>query len=282
MKAIGIIGISCIAFFAFIEDTNSAKILFLTPVSTRSENHFYESFIRELAQRGHELQVITSIDILGSNSHRNISVLVPSTSEEQWGPFSNVNYNYTPWNFLSWDFEDVARHCHKVFRNKQFQSAINQKYDLVITNVYLGRCFNGVLHKVGAPYIFIDSWASPNFILTDFGNYFPPAYVPHGLLHYTDEMTFSERVHNFLIDWMMIIREELIIRPKMERIYREYLGSSVPPMKEIHKKASMFLMNTDISVNFHRPLLPDIVEIGCIHCEPPKPLPQVRSSTYYY
>ena len=48
-----------------------------------------------------------------------------------------------------------------------------------------------------------------------------------------------------------------------------------PPMSELIKEASLLYLNSDMSTEEPRPLLPNTISVGAMHCVPAKPLPKV-------
>jgi hypothetical protein len=259
---------------SIVPNSETAKILFMAPLATLSEKHFYEPLIAELGRSGHNVTVVTSS--LSSDLPSTVKEIMPSTTEEQFGGFKKISNSYSAIDFLTSDAHVYfAEFCHKVYQNKEFQETINQEYDLVLSNLYIGTCFYGVLHKIGAPFIFIDSFPAASYLLEDLGTHIPSSIVPHPLVYFTDKMTFSERLINFLVNWFTYAQNKFVIFPMMEVIYRNYLGQDIPSASDIHKNASLVFMNSHFTSSYHRPLMPDIVEIGCIHCKPAKALPQV-------
>jgi len=251
----------------------SARILFLVPVATRSEKHFYEPLIFGLAKEGHNVTVITSS--LSSERHKNVTEILPSPYQEQFGGFGSVSERYAKLVFRFLDLDFLAGLCHKVFQNDQFKETIAQEYDLVFTHVFYGSCFYGVLHKIAAPYILFDSFPAPSYLLEDLGSHMPSSFVPYSLFTFSNEMNYLERMGNWLINWMMYVQDKLVVNPKMEKIYKKYLGEDLPSVTEIHRGTSLFLMNSHYTSTYHRPVLPDVIEIGGIHCRPANPLPEV-------
>lgn len=49
----------------------------------------------------------------------------------------------------------------------------------------------------------------------------------------------------------------------------------LPPLLDLERNQSLALVNSHFSVDMTLPLLPSQVQIGAIHCQPAKPLPQV-------
>jgi len=61
----------------------------------------------------------------------------------------------------------------------------------------------------------------------------------------------------------------------MEVVYREYFPDA-PTAMTIEKKANLMLINSHPSMNPSMLLLPDMIEVGGMHCRQARSLPSVR------
>jgi MGT family glycosyltransferase len=52
------------------------------------------------------------------------------------------------------------------------------------------------------------------------------------------------------------------------------LGEDIPGLAELESDFSMMLVNSHFSINHPRPTMPDVVEIGGVHCRPGRELPK--------
>lgn len=68
-------------------------------------------------------------------------------------------------------------------------------------------------------------------------------------------------------------------RALVHNVLKAHLGDDIPTINEFGRNLSFALQNGHFSVSNSRPYLPSIAEIGCIHCQPAKPLPKVRIGT---
>ncbi|XP_064575104.1 UDP-glucuronosyltransferase 1A1-like [Zonotrichia leucophrys gambelii] len=101
----------------------------------------------------------------------------------------------------------------------------------------------------------------------------PPSYVPRGFSEYTDHMTFSQRVKNFLI----ALSESFICNiaySQFEELASEFLQKPMT-MTELLSHGSIWLRRIDFVFEYPMPVMPNMVFIGGIHCgEKKKPLGQ--------
>lgn len=99
----------------------------------------------------------------------------------------------------------------------------------------------------------------------------PPSYVPHFLTGYTDKMNFRQRVFNTI----MALFEPLMCRLvywHFDNIASEFLGEDLS-VAEVLSDSDIWLLRTDFTLEFPRPLMPNIVLVGGINCDVRNPLP---------
>lgn len=257
------------------------RILLLMPIGTRSETHLLNPIAKALLDRGHQVTLVTPSS--SSIKHKNFKEVVPTK------PLDFLDFDKSDGNILDirgakddvmavlfLDMSYITERCHEVYKNKEFGSIIQKdSYDLVLTSAFFSECFLGVIHKLKAPYIQISSMPLPKFALDSTGLRTPLSFVPNSLLELTDAMTLGERIMNTLSSWSFTLLNYHHYYKLGENVYKEYLGQDLPSVEELRKNVSLVFSNTHYSMNFPRPLMPDVVEIGGVHCHPAKPLPKV-------
>ncbi|ODM90250.1 2-hydroxyacylsphingosine 1-beta-galactosyltransferase [Orchesella cincta] len=151
-----------------------------------------------------------------------------------------------------------------------------EKFDLVIVDIFINYCVLGIIPMLKAPSIFVTTMSAPSSLSTVFGNRLPPSFVPNTLFKYTDRMSFSERFINTVFDSLLAFMTGPLFLTKSENLYKQYLpnGNLLPGIDEIHDNSSMLFMNSHFTLNYPRPLLPDVIEVGGMHTRPPKKLPK--------
>ncbi|KFQ20506.1 UDP-glucuronosyltransferase 1-1, partial [Merops nubicus] len=96
----------------------------------------------------------------------------------------------------------------------------------------------------------------------------PPSYVPRLFINNSDSMTFAQRVKNMLV-WLL---ESVYCKPifaPFEELASEILQKKVTTV-ELLSRASVWLMRYDFVFEFPRPVMPNMVFIGGIHCHQKK------------
>ncbi len=102
----------------------------------------------------------------------------------------------------------------------------------------------------------------------------PLSYVPHFYTRNSDHMSFGERVRNMLVSML----EPLVCKViywSFEEVTFNFLQRDVS-LTEILSTGAVWLMRYDFSLEFPKPLMPNMQLIGGINCEIRNPLKKVR------
>ena len=259
------------------------RILVLNAFSTRSEGEMFFPLINELAKKGHQLTVVSSDPATTSKiKFENVTSLVLFTYDEIFEPYTSAALETNVLDFVILDKNLFAGYCHKIFENADFKAKVlQQKFDMILLNVFVGQCFYGLAYKDQASLVLVNTFQLPNYLLKDFGSDGPTSITPYPFLMFTDQMSFAERLINFVVDWITFAVHELIDSPLMESVYRKHLGQHYPSIREINRNVSLVLVNTDPLATPMVPLMPEIVQVGGLQCRPPLPLPKVNPTVPY-
>lgn len=254
------------------------KILVVAFVSTKSHMLTYRPLIEELAQRGHNVTVLSPLK--PSKTMKNINeILTLDTEKFKQGfitdPFKmkEKNLNKQPFENIEW-FVKVCRETYDLPQVRQFMT---ESFDLIFLQPMLNECALGLVYRIKAPLVLFSPVSVPNFLANRFGNHFPFSFIPNVFSGMPTEMTFYQRFYN--IGFELYIRGFVIFyyTPAIEAVYKEKVGKDVPSVDVLLANASLILSNGHFSLHNPKPLLPDIVEVGGLHSRPPKPLPQVSN-----
>uniref|UniRef100_A0A667YMF4 UDP-glucuronosyltransferase n=1 Tax=Myripristis murdjan TaxID=586833 RepID=A0A667YMF4_9TELE len=248
--------------------------------------------IEELHSRGHEITVIRPEDswYIKRDSPHYKTINVNSSSgfnEEVFGSFVTKllkvqREGASAWVRMSVEFKLVEQfyemtRCmvqmtEKIFEDTaMMQTFQDAKYDVVLTDPTAG---GGVLlaHRLGLPLILNVRWTvegEGHFSIAPS----PLSYVPLPGTELTDEMTFPQRIKNFLHFFLMRLQIAYIADPNYKPFVHRYFGSDVHYM-ELFQAADIWLMRTDFTFDFPRPTMPNIVYMAGFQCKPSKPLSQ--------
>ncbi|XP_078264986.1 UDP-glucuronosyltransferase 3A1-like [Rhinoraja longicauda] len=100
-----------------------------------------------------------------------------------------------------------------------------------------------------------------------------PSYVPAFMSHLSDRMTFLERLQNA---WVLLSGYFAGQRcfSRFDRVIEKHFPDQDVNLEELHRKAELWIYNTGFSLEYPRPLLPNVVFVGSYLSKPAELLPQ--------
>jgi glucuronosyltransferase len=240
---------------------NCANILFLLPIATKSHKNVFDPLIDALANRGHEVTVISPVK---TSKLANVKEIIPLPLDEVMGSMKDgfeIRREGRLSFFTSLNTTNMARVCNHMYENKDVQWIMkNEQFDLIIVNGVMNHCAFGIIGHFKCPHIVLTTLPAPASLAKYFGNYFPLSVVPEPFLPFSDRMSFSERTLNFLFSTTISALGPLVWFPLMESVYKKYLPNS-PSLEQINNNASLLFMNSHFTLTYPRPLLPTVIEV---------------------
>jgi glucuronosyltransferase len=262
-----------------IQQLSAARILAL--VSARAESHFpmFETLLKALASKGHEVVVVSHFpQKIPVKNYKDISVegSVPIHKNNLSIDLIEQHDNILlPLRI----FTQHVTECELVLKNNNIHGLLKSedKFDVIITEIFVSDCFLGIVPKFEAPHIALMTsvpypWSNDRTANPDH-----PAYIPNYFAQYTDRMSFWERLKNTVQTEIIKLAYYYYYSEKpTHRIASKYFDYDLPPLSDIARNVSVVLVNTHFSINEPRPTVPAVVEVGGLHIQSPKKLPQVR------
>lgn len=101
--------------------------------------------------------------------------------------------------------------------------------------------------------------------------------VPHMTTNYGSRMSFIERGKNagyFAFDWFY---RTFVFMVNENRKARRFFGGNMPSLQMIEKRTELVLVNVDFSLEYARPLPPNVVAVGGLQVKRPEPVDKVRN-----
>jgi len=167
--------------------------------------------------------------------------------------------------------------CEKTLSHPPVLKLINsnEKFDLVITELFNTDCYVGFAHKFQVPFISISTTTYLPWCQERFANPDNPSYIANLLLYHSDRMSFVERVVNTVYLKICQWAFHYVSAVPSQEIARKYFGQSLPPLADIVRNTSLLLLNRHFSISKPAPNLPVVIEVGGLHVLEPKKLPEV-------
>lgn len=259
----------------------TSKILAVFSHIGKSHFDVLEPYFEEIAARGHQILVIShfprkrpvpnykDIDLRGTHSI-NKTVHILSFSDMMKMDQISSALALSAWG---------AEGCEKALELPDVQNILNsdEKFDLLVTEMFNTDCFLAFAHKFKIPIIGFSTCVFMPWTPGRVGNPDNPAYIPTHFAISSDKMKFEERFINTFWNIFHKLHYPFLMDAPAHRIAKRHFGESLPALSELARNTSLIFVNSHFSLNGPRPLVPGVIEVAGIHIKPPKPLPKVSS-----
>ena len=273
-----ILTLSVLAVSVSVEESEGARILGAFDFNGKSHFIMFEALLKGLAARGHQVYVV---------GHFPQKKPIPNyTDISVEGSYPTTVNNCTldiilqfahDTNLLDFIWNTNLEMCRIVLEQPNVQRLINgdDKFYLIITEIFGPDCLLGLSHRFNAPIISMISSFNLPWANDRIGNPNHPAYMPNYFLPYTHHMAFGQRLVNTVVTEVLKLGNYYFSELPMDRLSKQHFGPDVPPIAELKKKTSLILANTHFSQHFPRPTVPALIEVGGLHIKEKGKLPQV-------
>ncbi|XP_028283983.1 UDP-glucuronosyltransferase 1-1-like [Parambassis ranga] len=158
-----------------------------------------------------------------------------------------------------------------LFNSSLISHLEKQNFDAVLTDpmVPTGSL---IARKLGLPTINLLRGIPCSLDMKAAGCPSPASYVPRFFTRYTDKMNFKERFINNVVALLEPLLCRLIYW-HFDNIAYQFLGEQVG-IAEVLSDSDIWLLRIDFTLEFPRPLMPNIVLVGGINCNVRNPLPE--------
>lgn len=263
----------------FLLPSQAARILTVVPFSSYSHQIAFWPIWKELSLRGHQVTLITTDPIkdptLTNLTQISISFIYKSLEEINYSK-RLIEYQSDPIRLMKL-FMEVSESTTRGILTHEGVSKLMQNpevtFDLVMTE-YLNPVFFALPKKFNSPFIGMlsldGSWIAHDCV----GNPTHPVLYPETMTPYTTNLTFLQRVSSTVISVIMRLMAEISIR-EMDCLVEDLFGRGYPSVKELACNVDMIFVNANPVLNFVRPTVPAMVQIGGgTHLGKAKPLPE--------
>ncbi|XP_072042634.1 UDP-glucuronosyltransferase 2B10-like [Amphiura filiformis] len=270
----------------FTTPVNSYKILVAGDEGGGSHYYILERIAKALSQRDHDVTVYVSNMY---TKHRQAPPLKFVTYEslvtiDEWeGLLSNTTSSYLSGeDFLSQIqsqlkaapliFKVIRDQCHSALADKQLLNQLRENDFEIIVGDFNTVCTCLLGQALDIPYVLIDCPLPATWQYSMTNNPINPSYIPATQTGFDQQMTFMTRLMNSF----QICLNYLLSFP---------FFANYDHLKQIHNikpevstyttlgQAEIFFINTDFTLDFPRPLMPNTIPVGGVLTRPGKPLP---------
>ncbi|RMC18302.1 hypothetical protein DUI87_04184 [Hirundo rustica rustica] len=231
-----------------------------------------------LQQKGHEVVVVAPEVTMHIKPSKNFVMKmysVPYTQEEMekdFKAFFQVSFEEGSFfeRFLK-VYRSIKRitdlevsSCEWLLQNKELIRYLEEsKFDAVLTDPFLP-CGSILAEHLSLPsmHFLRGVPCGLDFEATQCPN--PPSYVPRAFSQLTDRMSFLQRVKNLLFDTQSFFLCSFAF-DQFSKLASEFLQREVT-VQDLLRKGSVWLLRSEFVLDYPRPLMPNIIPIGGVHC----------------
>jgi glucuronosyltransferase len=262
--------------------TFAANILMVFPAPSYSHTIAARVIANALAEKEHCVTILTT-DARPMN-HQNITHIDLSFSYQLWNDgFDFVSYKENGIgveNMIESFTETIFHVLEMQLSSLGVQDLIKQRnnmtFDLVIVESMGFLPYHVLAELYNAPLMGFNSFDAPMDFHISQGNYVNPfvvneaALFPNiGQLSFLDRWDVIKRLAK--IAYTVVIKPDLLNRYKY--LLSKYFPMSKSTPQELLDKVEFLMVNTHPALGYIRPLVPTTIQLGFIHIENPKPLP---------
>jgi glucuronosyltransferase len=169
-----------IIFALQYQEIIGARILSISIMSSKSHKNVYEPLLKELANRGHQVTIVTPVK--ASKPYPNITEIIgiPYHTMMNGSDFDvfRMKLNKETMNPFTQTIPMFEKFGPEFFTLPQVQDVLKQDFDLVLMSAFMNECIFGVIPHFKAPFIFISPIAAPAPTVASVGNPMPMSFSP--------------------------------------------------------------------------------------------------------
>jgi glucuronosyltransferase len=259
-----------------------ANILAIFPAPSYSHTIAAKVLTKALAERHSIYFICTDPNPI---DHPNITYVDLSFSYKMWEDGfdfvwykeNNIGIEVMIKSFASTIYDVLLRQLNSTGVRYLVDHREELKFDLVIVESMGFLPYHAFAEIFNAPLIGFNSFDSPMEVHLFQGNYVNPFVVNEAALfpYVNRRLTFLQRWN--VLRTLLKITYTISIRPDIWNQYIELTGQFFPMIDasplELLDKVDFLMINTHPALGFIRPLVPTTIQLGFIHIEPAKPLP---------
>ncbi|RLU27472.1 hypothetical protein DMN91_001276 [Ooceraea biroi] len=253
------------------------RFLGVFPQTTRSRFVILETVMKGLADKGHQ------VDIISSNPQKKPYPNYTDIAKLPLPQFflNNMTYEFlrqaagpNPTNIIATKFGNYV--CEAWLGNSVIQKLVryppqDPPYDAMIMEVFSAHCFAAIAELLNIPLIGVSSTSMYPWLNDLIAQPENLAFVPNSYVNLRVPMNFWQRTYNVLNTLYSKLYFNYLTRSQ-DDIVRKYLGPKLP---SVHKmNLSLILVNSHIILNGIQSMTPAVVQVGGIHIrEDDSPVP---------
>lgn len=268
--------IICIAILmtSVFTPSESANILGIFYYPSYSHQIVYQSLVKDLSERGHQLTILTA-DKMNSN-HPNITEIYMDSSYEE-----NINFvecrDFGGLKLFYLLLSAQVKRTERQLSQKEVQDLIhnhtNYKFDVIILEYLFASPMLAFAELYDVPIIGFTAIGAGIPVHEMLGNTANPVIHPELIFPYQHgRLKFIERFNSFIY----YFGTKFFLQPIFEQIglyqVRKYFKNFSKTLEEYEDRVDMMFINTNPMLDYVRPITPNTIQLGSMHVNPAKPV----------
>lgn len=262
-------------FSVLFNQVLTLNILGVFPYQGKSHFFVFAPYLRELANRGHNLTVISYFPREKPiQNYHDISLAGKTKILEDAFP---IDRSY--WTVIQIGFfltGSGSDNCVTLLEDENVQNLWKSKakFDLVLVEQFNSDCALGLAHVLGAPVVGLTSHVMMPWHYEDYGIQYNPAYVSLLLLEGGTKPTLYQRIERSIFHNFYTYLYKFTCRRNNQNKLAQHFDN-IPPLDELARSVKLLLLYTNYVLTGPGLYPPNVREVGGYHVAKPKELPKV-------
>ena len=165
----------------------------------------------------------------------------------------------------------MAQECENLLTDDHLYEATKKVgFDIALVDgLFFSRCLYLLPARLNISYATLTTFQEPWHVRSPA----LPSFVPFHYAPHTDKMTLLQRMFNTFVNLMWIMTSDSNVPPLSEKAIRKYPQHLVSDYKNLIKKSLLWFYNTDIVLDYPKPVMPNTIYVGGMSIRPTQPLP---------
>ncbi|KAJ8720263.1 hypothetical protein PYW07_012306 [Mythimna separata] len=257
-----------------INQVLSLNILGVFPYQGKSHFFVFVPYLQELANRGHNLTVISYFpQKTPIQNYHDISL---AGKAEIYEDVFTIERSY--WTIIQLGFflmRAGTDNCVTLLEDDNVQNLWKSKakFDVVLVEAFNSECALGLAHVLGAPVVGLTSHVLMPWHYEVYGVQYNPAYVSNLFLEGGTKPTLYQRIERTFFHNYFNYLYKFTTRRNNEKALAQYFDN-VPPLEELARNVKFMLLYTNFVLSGPGLYPPNVREVGGYHVAKPKELPK--------
>lgn len=263
--------------------SSAAKVIAVPPIMFESHLYIFKTLATALQKEGHETHFLISegreVPPSPDYSLQHYPGIFNSSTADSFlqSKVSNIFSGRLTFLELFDILDHYSQNCDAVVGNVEVITRLKEaKFDLLLVDPN-EMCGFVIAHILGVQYAVLSTGL---WYPAEVGAPAPLSYVPEFNSLLTDHMTLGQRITNTVVYLVQRFGVNYIVLPQYDRIMKKHGVKPQVAMADLVQGSRLWMLCTDMALEFPRPTLPHVVYIGGILTKPPNPLPQVSTERY--